>query len=144
MMKAIQNEMHFVIAYLLIHGEDPSLIPKMLRQSVENSFPHPDLRNIFFWKKSSWFTLLNNKEDTAIHYAAENGNVNLANILIEKGADIELKNTFNTTALYIASDKGHVNLVKLLFDKGADIEATNNDGKSALHGASAFGNVETV
>ena len=46
--QAIKSQMPNVIAYQLMHGEDPFLIPKRLRECVKACLPHPDLKNIFF------------------------------------------------------------------------------------------------
>jgi Ankyrin repeats (3 copies) len=57
---------------------------------------------------------------TALSFAAEQGSVEIVKILLERGADVNAKDTFhNVTAMSWALDKGHVEIVRLLLDKGA-------------------------
>ena len=71
---------------------------------------------------------------TALMAASGNGNLETAEILLEKGA--ALNATFDgergQTALIIASEQGHLKLVKLLLSKGADKEIRDAEGKNAF------------
>jgi ankyrin repeat protein len=71
---------------------------------------------------------------TALMAASENGNLETAKILLEKGANLNA--TFDgergQTALILASEQGHLDLVKLLLSKGADKEIRDADGKNAF------------
>lgn len=64
--------------------------------------------------------------------AAKNGDVEELKDLIEKGADVNAKNTKGETALIAAAERGHLNIVDILFEKDADINAKNNKGWTAL------------
>ena len=56
-----------------------------------------------------------------IHLAAYFGDFDLARILvIERKAQLDIRNSTNNTALYIASNGGHTSIVKLLLERGAD------------------------
>jgi ankyrin repeat protein len=59
-------------------------------------------------------------------------NPEIANILIEKGADIKARDGQGWTALFYAVDKGRLDMVKLFLDKGADIHTKSNNGDSLL------------
>ena len=60
-------------------------------------------------------------------------NVEIANLLIEKGIDIEAKDEIlGNTALNSASRFGQKEIVELLISKGADVNAKDKDGKTAL------------
>lgn len=65
--------------------------------------------------------------------AAEAGNVRLATIALEAGADINVKpeRGFDETALMEAARNNDVSMVKLLIDNKADVTIKNRDGLSA-------------
>lgn len=56
----------------------------------------------------------------------------VAMLLLEKGADIEARDSDNRTSLLWASSSGHETLVQLLLDNGADIEASDQDNRTPL------------
>ena len=57
---------------------------------------------------------------TALYIAVEAGNIDLAKLLIDRGADVNLPVKFKRTPLYAAAFGGFPDLVKLLLDSGAD------------------------
>ena len=58
---------------------------------------------------------------TALYYAAEKGQFNIAKLLLEKGAKVNHKS--GDSALLWACHFGHVDIVKLLIENGADVNA---------------------
>ena len=64
--------------------------------------------------------------------ASLRGQTEVVKMLLEKGADVNAKNTKGWTALMIASLRGQTEVVKNLLEKGADVNAKDEDGKSAL------------
>ncbi|KNC69297.1 hypothetical protein SARC_18195, partial [Sphaeroforma arctica JP610] len=63
---------------------------------------------------------------TPLHTASQNGHKDVVELLLAKGADINVKNNdslqqFGRTSLYVASENGHKDVVELLLAKGADI-----------------------
>ena len=64
--------------------------------------------------------------------ASENGQVEVAKSLIERGAQINLQTNDGTSALHIASRNNHVGVAKLLLEKGAKVDLLNNDQCSLL------------
>jgi len=83
---------------------------------------------------------------TALHWAAEHGDVSLTNILIYAGANIGGGTRIGGyTPLHIASRHGHPDVVKALLDARADVNvATSNSGVMPLHLAAASSSPETV
>ena len=58
---------------------------------------------------------------TILHYAAEDGNLAVAECLLKHGADIDATDVRrSTTPLGYAAHKGQIEMVRFLLDKGAD------------------------
>jgi ankyrin repeat protein len=79
---------------------------------------------------------------TPLHLAAFFGWAELANTLIDRGADVNSRstNSMKNTPLHAAAAGGHVLLVDLLLKRGAHPNATQEGGWTALHTAAQSGN----
>ena len=73
-----------------------------------------------------------NNGATPLYMAAYYGHEQIVKMLIEAGADINVKCVVGWTALQIASARGDENIVKMLLKAGADINAKNNNEHTAL------------
>ena len=60
------------------------------------------------------------------------GNGEIAKVLIEAGADLDIRNNDGSTALISAAFFAHPEIVQALLDKGADSTVANNSGATAL------------
>jgi len=56
----------------------------------------------------------------------------IVRMLIERGADVNIKNSKGMTALMIASRGGRTEIVRMLIERGADVNIKNSNGKTAL------------
>lgn len=65
-------------------------------------------------------------------------------LLLEKGAEVNVKKKDGTTVLIAASHCGFTELVKHLLEKGVEVNAKNNDGDTALMMAAEKGYPEVV
>src|SRR5262245_9590614 len=82
---------------------------------------------------------------TALHWAAEQGNDELAAILLQAGANVSAVTRIGRhTALHVAATGGHAAVVRRLLDAKADANATTTTGATPLHFAAASGNAEAV
>jgi ankyrin repeat protein/beta-lactamase regulating signal transducer with metallopeptidase domain len=63
------------------------------------------------------------------------GIVAVAEMLIDKGADVNEKDRWGGTPLMEAAENNHVTLAKLLIKKGANVDARDGNGRTALHRA---------
>lgn len=80
---------------------------------------------------------------TALYIASQNGHADVAELLIDHGAEIETK--FNTyTPLYIASQNNRKKVVDLLLRKGANIETSGGEGSTSLYISAQQGHLEIV
>ena len=69
---------------------------------------------------------------TLLHYAARNGDKEIAEILIAEGADVNAKNDNGQTSLHFAAIGGYMEIAKLLINNGADVNAKDRYGKTPL------------
>ena len=58
-------------------------------------------------------------DNTPLHYASRDGNIEKARLLIEHGADVDAKNNEGRTPLDLASGRQHKDIIKLLLENGA-------------------------
>lgn len=73
---------------------------------------------------------------SALFIAAELGQNRIAKMLIEKGADTNLKSMLYSTPLHQASGyRGSSEMVKLLIENGADVNAKDSKGNTPLYNA---------
>ena len=86
----------------------------------------------------------NKAKKTALHCAARTGNIEVVNLLLEKGAKLEAKDKDGNTPLFHAIICGHKQVVEQLFISGADLEARNKRQKTPLHLESYMGNPKSV
>ena len=82
---------------------------------------------------------------TALHWAALNGNAEIARLLIGAGAVLEAGTRLGAhTPLHVAARAGHGEIVEILAGAGADAAALTETGAAPLHFAAAAGDVRAV
>ncbi|KAL4640109.1 ankyrin-3 isoform X2 [Arapaima gigas] len=81
---------------------------------------------------------------TPLHIAAHYGNINVATLLLNRGAAVDFKARNDITPLHVASKRGNGNMVKLLLDRGAKIDAKTKDGLTPLHCGARSGHEQVV
>ncbi|XP_054573913.1 ankyrin repeat and KH domain-containing protein 1 isoform X5 [Eptesicus fuscus] len=64
--------------------------------------------------------------DTALTIAADKGHYKFCELLISRGAHIDVHNKKGNTPLWLASNGGHFDVVQLLVQAGADVDAADN------------------
>lgn len=78
---------------------------------------------------------------SALHIAVQEGHQEIAQLLIEKGALVDLRDNSDLTPLHNAAWNGDLGMVKLLLDAGANITARDYSGATPL--ACAYSNNRT-
>ncbi|POI32676.1 hypothetical protein CIB84_003572 [Bambusicola thoracicus] len=64
--------------------------------------------------------------DTALTIAADKGHYKFCELLISRGAHIDVRNKKGNTPLWLAANGGHLDVVQLLVQAGADVDAADN------------------
>ncbi|XP_014467385.1 PREDICTED: uncharacterized protein LOC106740649 isoform X2 [Dinoponera quadriceps] len=92
-----------------------------------------------------------NDEITLLHYAVNNGDINIVNILLKNGADVTLITNKGNTPLHIATSKGHKDIVEVLLqyvnrNKLNDFinAKTTASGTTSLHVAAKNGYFDII
>ena len=82
---------------------------------------------------------------TALHWAAEHGDVDMTGVLIYAGANLESVTRIGAfTPLHVAARSASGEVVRALLEAGADPEARTTTGETALHFAASAGSPEAV
>ncbi|XP_058797641.1 ankyrin-1-like [Phymastichus coffea] len=71
-------------------------------------------------------------------------NIEIMQMLMDRGIDINSKGYFKDTALHAAVEMNDLNILEWILDKGGDVEAANEYSKVALYDAATDGKVDLV
>lgn len=86
----------------------------------------------------------NSLKNTPLHAAVAGGHVDVALLLIERGAAVNVADVGGHTPLHIAAEAGYLRVVKALLDRGADPHAVDAEDKTPLSRAAARNHHEIV
>ena len=82
---------------------------------------------------------------TALHWAAEHGDLEVIALLVVAGADVEVRTRLgNHTPLHVASRSAQALVVTALLAAGAEVGAVTTTGTTALHFAAGAGSAAAV
>uniref|UniRef100_A0A671R2J8 Ankyrin-1-like n=1 Tax=Sinocyclocheilus anshuiensis TaxID=1608454 RepID=A0A671R2J8_9TELE len=87
---------------------------------------------------------------TPLHIAAHYENLNVAQLLLNRGADVNfMPKVFKykldeLTPLHCAARNGHVRIIEILLDQGAPIQAKTKNGLSPIHMAAQGDHLECI
>ena len=136
-----------LIAILLENGADPNIANDKKSAAIHWAVRYERLSTVK--------TLLNSaKTDankirslglyTPLIMASAFGFLDIAKVLIDKGADVNLMAPGGVVALHMATEEGHLELVKLLLRKKADFTIEDSKGDSAIVIAARKGHAKVV
>jgi ankyrin repeat protein len=81
---------------------------------------------------------------TPLHWAADKGHIEIARLLLQNGAEVNVRSNGGWTPLYWAAENGHIDILHLLVENGADLEAQDRNGMRALHFAAKYGHLPFI
>lgn len=82
--------------------------------------------------------------DTALTIAADKGHLKFVDLLLTRGAAVEVKNKKGNSPLWLAANGGHLSVVKILKNHNADIDSQDNRRVSCLMAAFRKGHTKVV
>jgi len=105
-----------------IWSNDPEVVRMMIAAGADAKTPNDDNSNALFF------------------CARHDGNVEIAELLVEAGAAVDLKDDEGNTPILVASEGGFTPLVRYLASKGAKLDTPDGYfGATSLHAAAAKG-----
>ncbi|XP_058117166.1 E3 ubiquitin-protein ligase MIB1 [Anopheles ziemanni] len=137
---AISKEHDNMLSLLLDYGADI----RLTNNNGFNALHHaalkgnPSAMKILLTKTNRLWIVEEKKDDgyTALHLAALNNHVEIAELLVRMGkANMDCQNVNLQTALHLAVERQHVQIVKLLVREGANLNIPDKDGDTPLHEA---------
>ena len=125
----------------LIRGKTPPLIEAVksndLKELLNLLAPGIKQPDINCSDRDNW---------TALHWAADLGHYDIAEILLARNAVTEARTKVQgRTPLYLAAAHGHAPLIRVLLENGAAVNAAGKmDGATAIHKAAQHGYTEAI
>ncbi|XP_068150892.1 E3 ubiquitin-protein ligase mind-bomb [Drosophila tropicalis] len=137
---AISKEHNEMLSLLLDFGADITLNNNNGFNALHHAAlkGNPSAMSILLTKTNRPWIVEEKKDDgyTALHLAALNNHVEIAELLVHMGkANMDRQNVNLQTALHLAVERQHVQIVKLLVQDGADLNIPDKDGDTPLHEA---------
>ncbi|KAG8178985.1 hypothetical protein JTE90_012498 [Oedothorax gibbosus] len=135
---AVENNSKDIAKDLVEYGADANVgFPLLL--SIEYNFTDIALFLIESDKCNSEI-----KKGRTLYMSASQGQENVVEALIKKGADVDFRSDHNSTALHIASSEGHNDVVKVLLKNNAKLNVKTDYGYSPLLLAAISGHDKVV
>lgn len=134
-----QPEHSSTLLYILIDEQCASLAKTLLMSKVSESRPHPSKTR--FENRLTAPDLKSTCQSvigSPLHLALKERMYDLVDLMLEYGADVNLKGPTHGTSINAAVGSGSLEMVQLLYGKGAYINP-QNPSHSLLHQAARFG-----
>lgn len=84
------------------------------------------------------------EQQTPLHIASRLGNVDIAMLLLQHGADVDAVTKDSYTPLHIAAKEGQDEVAAVLLEHGASSTAATKRGFTPLHLAAKYGNMKVA
>uniref|UniRef100_A0A671R4K9 non-specific serine/threonine protein kinase n=1 Tax=Sinocyclocheilus anshuiensis TaxID=1608454 RepID=A0A671R4K9_9TELE len=123
--------------------EEDSFVMKAIIHAI-NDDNVPGLKHLL-GSLTSYDINQSNKHGTPpLLIAAGCGNVQIIDVLMKKGAEIQAFDKTGANAIYYAARHGHVGTLRFLHEKKCPLNIQDKSGETALHVAARYGNVDVV
>ena len=70
---------------------------------------------------------------TALHYACDEGNLKIVDILLNANCDPNIKNNLNQTPLHLSTQRGYFDITKKLIESGAKLNIEDSENNYPIH-----------
>ena len=107
----------------------------MFGQNIHKAVTNRDVETVSILLEENQ-NLINAKDkygNAPLHYAAIQDFPDIAEFLINKGADVNLKGSFGRTPLFFAASRGNYNICLVLIENGADLNIKNIESRTPLY-----------
>jgi hypothetical protein len=136
--KALEFDNAQEVQRLLARGMDPNTpneqgVPALM---VATSLGAHQSAMLLAKHPQTQVNVVNSVDETPLMMAALNNQFDLAQVLIERGAEVNRK---GWTPLHYAATKGHIAMMRLLLDNSAYIDAESPNGTTSLMMAAFYG-----
>lgn len=131
-----------IVKFLIARGADVRAKDGNGETALHRALFHPDIVEVLIDKGADV-----NARDcgyTALCWAAKLGRRESAEVLISRGANVDLIGDNEKTPLHLAAEGGHEPVVKLLLAKGANARLKDDVGATPLHLAAKKGKLEVL
>ncbi|XP_031573118.1 palmitoyltransferase AKR1-like [Actinia tenebrosa] len=81
---------------------------------------------------------------TPLHRAATRGNIEILELLLGAGADVNKENAFGETPVHYACQMASLRFLSILVDNGADMKREDKGGRGCVHHAARSGSIWKV
>lgn len=78
-------------------------------------------------------SIVNKTGESTLHLACKYNYIELAQLLLDKGANFHIQDKTGRTPLHTCAMNNSIEIAKLLIDKGARVSILNNGGETPLH-----------
>jgi ankyrin repeat protein len=133
--QAAENGKIDVVRVLLQHGADPNLRGEKMGWSALDTAIHYHHQDIV---EAMMSAIKPGADSSGLITSAREGNVEMLQMFIGRGVDLNLQDEAGMTALLAAIDKGHEHIVRILLDSGSSPELINKPGYGSLRGETAL------
>jgi ankyrin repeat protein len=140
---AIKSGNREVLDVLFMGGLDPNISDSEGNTFLHLSVKNPDLLS-FFLKYDINVNSKNARGESPLFAAVRGGYYESVTLLLDKGADPELRNNEGVTVLLLAAEKKSAQILNTLLLRDVNIFVTDKQGNTALHKASQMGVAESV
>ncbi|KAF3851422.1 hypothetical protein F7725_013194 [Dissostichus mawsoni] len=123
--------------------EEDSFVMKAIIHAI-NDDNVPGLQHLLSSLNSYDINQPNKHGTPPLLIAAGCGNVQIIEVLMRKGAEIQANDKSGANAIYYAARHGHVETLKFLHEKKCPLDVQDKSGETALHVAARYGNVDVV
>ncbi|XP_061073537.1 receptor-interacting serine/threonine-protein kinase 4-like isoform X2 [Conger conger] len=143
---AVQVANEEAVKFLLLNNANPNLADPAGSTALHLA-AEKKLRNISEVLLSRKATNPNAKDEdlyTPLHFAALNGDEDVARLLLEKSASLNEPDLEGRTPAHVACQHGQESVVRVLLSRGADTRVPGKNGWTALHYAAWQGHLPIV